>query len=66
MKAINDLEHAASFDATVREKIAALPPEVSDAASLAKINGERGGLSVARISVPSEFGSYCRRDIPVQ
>jgi regulator of Ty1 transposition protein 103 len=39
VKVLTDLEHAASFDAVVREKIAALPPEVSDATALTKLQG---------------------------
>jgi regulator of Ty1 transposition protein 103 len=40
VKRLSDLEHSASSDAAVREKIAALPPEVSDVNHLAKINGK--------------------------
>ena len=39
MKALRDLENAASSDATVREKIAKLPPEVQDISMLDKIQG---------------------------
>lgn len=37
VKALNDLEETASSDATVRERIASLPPEVSDVTLLEKI-----------------------------
>ncbi|KAK3086442.1 hypothetical protein FSP39_018457 [Pinctada imbricata] len=37
VKRLSDLEHSASSDAAVREKIAALPPEVSDINHLSKI-----------------------------
>lgn len=39
VKRLADLEHSASSDAAVREKIAALPPEVSDINHLSKITG---------------------------
>ncbi|XP_025017655.1 regulation of nuclear pre-mRNA domain-containing protein 1B [Tetranychus urticae] len=37
ISALHELEHSASSDANVREKIASLPPEVSDASLLKKI-----------------------------
>ncbi|XP_023232550.1 regulation of nuclear pre-mRNA domain-containing protein 1B-like isoform X2 [Centruroides sculpturatus] len=37
IKALQDLENSASTDAAVREKIASLPPEVSDSSLLGKI-----------------------------
>ena len=40
IKALEDLEHSASSDAAVRERIAALPPEVSDASLLGKLSGK--------------------------
>jgi len=39
VKALSDLENSASSDAAVRERIAALPPEVSDASLLEKLTG---------------------------
>lgn len=36
---LSDLENSASCDASVRERIAALPPEVSDISHLDKIQG---------------------------
>lgn len=39
IKAIQSLENAASFDGKVREQIAQLPPEVSDAALVNKVSG---------------------------
>lgn len=41
IKALQDLENAASGDATVRQKIASLPQEVQDVSLLEKITGER-------------------------
>ena len=40
VKRLSELEHSASCDAAVREKIAALPLEVSDISHLEKIQGE--------------------------
>ena len=39
MKALQDLETSASSDAAVRERIAALPPAVSDVNLLSQITG---------------------------
>ncbi len=39
VQALEDLENSASSDAQVRERIAALPPEVSDAGLLNKVEG---------------------------
>lgn len=39
MKALQDLENAASGDAAVRQKIASLPQEVQDVSLLEKITG---------------------------
>ena len=39
IKVLIDLENSASSDAAVRERIAALPPEVSDVALLDKLTG---------------------------
>lgn len=41
MKALQDLENAASGDAAVRQKIASLPQEVQDVSLLEKITGKR-------------------------
>lgn len=41
IKALEDLENSASSDAAVRERIAALPPEVSDAGLLGKLAGRK-------------------------
>lgn len=38
---MQDLENAASGDATVRQKIASLPQEVQDVSLLEKITGEQ-------------------------
>lgn len=45
IKALQDLENAASGDATVRQKIASLPQEVQDVSLLEKITGKvlKGG-----------------------
>ena len=40
MQRLSDLENSASCDASVRERIAALPPEVSDISVLDKIQGK--------------------------
>lgn len=56
---MQDLENAASGDATVRQKIASLPQEVQDVSLLEKITGEkvewvgdkREGARVALMSV---------------
>ena len=44
VKVLQDLENAASSDAAVRERIAALPPEVSDVSLLDKLRGKKGLL----------------------
>lgn len=51
IKALQDLENAASGDATVRQKIASLPQEVQDVSLLEKITGEK-----------VEFGWRVRRE----
>lgn len=48
VKRLADLEHSASSDAAVREKIAALPPEVSDVNHLAKIHDKESGVKLSR------------------
>ncbi|XP_071175980.1 regulation of nuclear pre-mRNA domain-containing protein 1B-like isoform X1 [Mytilus edulis] len=48
VKRLSDLEHSASSDAAVREKIAALPPEVSDVNHLAKIHDKESGVMLSR------------------
>ena len=42
IKVLQDLEHSASQDAEVRERIANLPTEVQDASGLEKIQGNQG------------------------
>ncbi len=51
IKALEDLENSASSDAAVRERIAALPPEVSDASLLGKLAGEFGGDKRCKVGV---------------
>lgn len=54
IKALQDLENAASGDATVRQKIASLPQEVQDVSLLEKITGEalsRQHLSAWNIAI---------------
>lgn len=46
IKALQDLENSASSDANVREKIARLPPEVSETSHLEKINSTEDGLKL--------------------
>ncbi len=41
IKALEELENSASSDAAVRERIAALPPEVSDVTLLDTLKGEQ-------------------------
>lgn len=56
MKALQDLENAASGDAAVRQKIASLPQEVQDVSLLEKITGESGLKGNISLSVS---GSIC-------
>lgn len=46
MKALQDLENAASGDAAVRQKIASLPQEVQDVSLLEKITGESSQVTL--------------------
>lgn len=46
IKAILDLENSASSDATVREKIASLPPEVSDISLLDRVRDKNTGTKL--------------------
>ncbi|XP_048778100.1 regulation of nuclear pre-mRNA domain-containing protein 1B-like isoform X2 [Ostrea edulis] len=48
VKRLSDLEHSASSDAAVREKIAALPPEVSDVNHLTKITDKETAVKLFR------------------
>ncbi|XP_048253429.1 regulation of nuclear pre-mRNA domain-containing protein 1B-like isoform X1 [Haliotis rufescens] len=50
IKRLSDLESSASSDAAVREKIAALPQEVSDISHLDKIQGKQDKESADRLS----------------
>ena len=43
---MQDLENSASSDAVVREKIARLPPEVSETSQLEKITSTEDGLKL--------------------
>lgn len=56
VKALQDLENAASGDAAVRQKIASLPQEVQDVSLLEKITGESGIKGNISLSVS---GSSC-------
>ncbi|XP_060080253.1 regulation of nuclear pre-mRNA domain-containing protein 1B-like [Ylistrum balloti] len=47
VKRLADLEHSASSDAAVREKIAALPPEVSDIQHLSKVQDKEAAVKLA-------------------
>lgn len=51
MKALQDLENAASGDAAVRQKIASLPQEVQDVSLLEKITGSRDHLDYLRLYI---------------
>jgi len=46
IKALQDLENSASSDAVVREKIARLPPEVSETSQLEKISSTEDGIKL--------------------
>ncbi|XP_062570515.1 regulation of nuclear pre-mRNA domain-containing protein 1B-like isoform X2 [Saccostrea cucullata] len=48
VKRLADLEHSASSDAAVREKIAALPPDVSDINHLSKITDKETAVKLFR------------------
>ena len=48
VKALQDLENSASSDAIVREKIARLPPEVSEAGHLEKLESMKDGKKLMK------------------
>ncbi|KAK7505635.1 hypothetical protein BaRGS_00002906 [Batillaria attramentaria] len=48
VKSLSELEHSASCDAAVREKIAALPPEVSDIGHLEKIQDKKSAVQLSQ------------------
>lgn len=48
VKSLSELEHSASCDAAVREKIAALPPEVSDIGHLEKIQDKKSAEQLSQ------------------
>lgn len=62
VKALQDLENAASGDAAVRQKIASLPQEVQDVSLLEKITGKSMDLQLSYFSSlwkhASEFHSF--------
>lgn len=47
IKALMDLENSASADANIREKIASLPPEVSELSVLSKIEDKEAAIKLA-------------------
>lgn len=63
IKALSDLENSASSDASVRERIAALPPEVSDVSLLEKLTdtGEADALAKTVDEACSLLASYNAR-----
>lgn len=63
MKALQDLENAASGDAAVRQKIASLPQEVQDVSLLEKITGESGLEGDVNLSVAGSVCVWVDRDI---
>lgn len=66
MKALQDLESAASGDASVRQKIASLPQEVQDVSLLEKITGEGPVRANSGQSGPVEvLGSFTPAAGPV-
>lgn len=48
VKAIQELEHAASSDASVRERIAKLPPDVSEVSQLAELKSPQAGRDLLK------------------
>ena len=48
IKAIQDLENSASSDAIIRNKISSLPPEVSEAAHLEKLQSAKEGRDLMK------------------
>lgn len=57
IKALLDLENSASADANIREKIASLPPEVSELSVLSKIEDKDAAIKLAN-QVSSRSGSF--------
>lgn len=47
IKAVLDLESSASSDANIRERIASLPPEVSEIALLGKLEDKESAIKLA-------------------
>ncbi|EEC10593.1 conserved hypothetical protein [Ixodes scapularis] len=68
IKALADLENTASSDAAVRERIASLPPEVSDASLLDKIVDRESGKQLAEqveeaCSLLAEYNSKLTQEL---
>lgn len=68
IKALADLENTASSDAAVRERIASLPPEVSDASLLEKILDRESGKQLAQqveeaCSLLAEYNSKLTQEL---
>ncbi|XP_064467042.1 regulation of nuclear pre-mRNA domain-containing protein 1B-like [Ornithodoros turicata] len=68
IKALTDLENTASSDAAVREKIASLPPEVSDASLLDKIQDRESADRLSRqveeaCSLLAEYNSRLSQEL---
>lgn len=68
IKALADLENTASSDAAVRERIARLPPEVSDASLLEKILDRESGKQLAQqveeaCSLLAEYNSKLTQEL---
>ncbi|XP_073714448.1 uncharacterized protein slc30a8 [Misgurnus anguillicaudatus] len=49
IRALQDLENAASSDATLRQRISALPPEVQDTSLLHKVTDKESGERLSRL-----------------
>ncbi len=65
IKAMQALEHAASSDAVVREKIAKLPSSVSEVAQLASLKSpEDGRALMSKVSAISAFYPFLHNPIP--
>ena len=61
IKAIQDLENSASSDAIIRNKISSLPPEVSEAAHLEKLQSAKEGQQLMK-KVMKIFLKACRTE----
>lgn len=68
IKALQDLENSASSDAAVREKIASLPPEVSDSTLLDKIRDKGAAERLSKVvdeacSILADYNSRLAQEL---